>query len=83
MIFVIEYNRKAGRIKGLHRFSAQRHDEAIAKRLELELADPTNLDLEVVVLEAEGEEELKKTHRRYFASAEELLQSAADQAHSR
>jgi hypothetical protein len=65
--FLIRYNRKAGQIVSIQRFSDAEKAQADGVRLQLEL------DLlrrqqkdEVVLLDAASEEALRKTHRRYF-----------------
>ena len=53
---------------------------AEAARLAIELSETEGANNEVVLLEAQSEIELRKTHRRYFATARELAQSAAEEA---
>jgi hypothetical protein len=51
----------------LEQFSyADKPEEAFAKRLDIELAYRSQLDVEVVLLRAERLEDLKVSHARYF-----------------
>ena len=73
MRFLIEYDRDKGEIVSLQRFSDIEHAEANRARLELELAlNRDGIIREVVLLEAESERDLRRTHRRYFAGIAEL-----------
>lgn len=74
MIFLIRYNRPNGRLVAIKRFADR--VEAQNERLSLELRlHREQVDDEVVLLEAADEQVLRKTHRRYFESLEELLQT--------
>jgi hypothetical protein len=78
MIFLIEYNRGLGRLVKLLTFDDSERGAADAKRLEVELALNRNkTEHEVVLLEAENIGALRRTHRRYFESLDEITQSAA------
>lgn len=76
MIFLIEYLRADGRLVKVERFDDSDRHRAQQARLktELELLD-RQIDHEVVLLEAETEDALRKTHRRYFESAQDLARS--------
>ena len=51
--------------------------KAEAERLVLELkSNRARTDQEIVLLEASSEAKIRKTHRRYFESAQNLLKSA-------
>jgi hypothetical protein len=67
MLFLIQYDRRAGRIITIQRFNDDERVQADSVRLELELVlmRQGRRD-EVVLLEAATEEALRKTHRRYF-----------------
>ena len=82
MIFLIHYDRRAGTIKTFQTFADAAREEAEAARLVIELTESEGSNTEVVLLEAKSEIELHRTHRRYFATARELAQSAADEATS-
>jgi hypothetical protein len=73
MLFLIEYDRRAGELKKIRQFRDSQRDAADAARaaLELELI-ALGSEREVVVLEAATKSALRKTHRRYFESLEEL-----------
>lgn len=67
MIFLIEYDRDAGRIIQIRFFDAAKRGDAEAARLALELKlNRALVAREVVLLEAADEEALRKTHGRYF-----------------
>lgn len=72
MIFLIEYERLTGTIQ-LQRFDDSQADKARQARLNLELARAAeNLPREIVILEADSEEQLRRTHSRYFESLNQL-----------
>jgi hypothetical protein len=73
MIFLIEYDRARGEIITLKTFSDSERHVAEEARLEMEIGlNRDEVDREVVILEAESEEALRRTHRRYFESLTEL-----------
>jgi hypothetical protein len=74
MWFLIEYDRPSGRLLRLDKFQQSQRFEAEQKRLllEIELND-RSVNREVVILQAEDEVALRKTHRRYFEDLEELV----------
>jgi len=81
MIFLIEYDRKRGRIVASQNFEDTQRGEAVATRLELELDNNRKkIDHEVVLLEAASQEALERTHRRYFASLDDLRAAASQLA---
>lgn len=71
MIFLIEYDRRAGQIVKLLRFEERDREQAANARLEIELELNRHGDNshEVVLLEAATEDALRRTHRRYFEDA--------------
>jgi hypothetical protein len=74
MLFLIEYDRNQGRIVTFKAFNDD--DSRLAKntRLEMELdLNRRGVEREVVVLEAENEAALRRTHRRYFEGLAELV----------
>ena len=77
MIYLIQYDRSTGNLVRLQEFPSARKKTAEEARLcvELELLG-TRISQEVVLLEATSEEELRKTHRRYFERLEQLLTEA-------
>ena len=75
MIFLIEYDRSTGTLVRLDRFAAGESARASVARMVLELdRRHANVAREIVILEADSEDQLRKTHRRYF----EQLQTLAD-----
>ena len=75
MLFLIEYDREQGKILEILRFSEAEKEVANTARLNLELElNRRGVEHEVVLLEAEDEAALRRTHRRYF---EDLLELAS------
>lgn len=75
MLFLIEYNREQGKVIEISRFSESESQAANSARLNLELElNRRGVEHEVVLLEAEDEAALRRTHRRYF---EDLLELAS------
>lgn len=74
MLFLIDYDRKSGRIITMRSFPNSRWHDAEESRLSLEI-DHRNqgLEREIVTLEAPNEEALRKTHRRYFEEIADLI----------
>jgi hypothetical protein len=73
MIFLIEYDRDQGRIVTIQSFDDSERGVAEDTRLALELnLNLTEIENEVVLLEAATEEALRRTHRRYFENLTEL-----------
>jgi len=80
MIFLIEYDRQLGKKVTFRRFADSQRREAYDARLEIELdLNRRGMRHEVVILEAENEAAIRKTHRRYFETLEEILQSGIDE----
>lgn len=72
MIFLIEYERATGIVQ-LQQFDGNKAPQARQARLSLELARAAeNLIREIVILEADSEEQLRRTHSRYFESLSQL-----------
>jgi len=81
MIFLIEYNRSEGHIVTLRDFDDAQRREAEDSRLEIESdLNRKGVDHEVVLLEAESEDALRRTHRRYFEDLRQILRSNSGQA---
>lgn len=74
MIYLIQYDRSLGQLVRLEAFSSESTDRAEEKRLcvELDLLSK-KVTQEVVLLEATNEDELRKTHRRYFERLDQLM----------
>jgi hypothetical protein len=73
MIFLIQYDRHEGRMVSIESFNDSERNKAqdLLLALELQLNQNGN-DKEVVLLEAESEEAVRRTHRRYFEDLREL-----------
>jgi len=77
MIFLIEYNRPQGRLVTFKRFQDSERLKAQNTRLDLELdLNRRGVSHEVVLLEAASEAALRRTHRRYFETLRQILESA-------
>jgi hypothetical protein len=75
MIYLIEYDRANGTLVGLWPFATVDSALANTERMKLELARMrSNTAREIVILEANSEDQLRQTHRRYF----EQLRTLAD-----
>jgi len=67
MIFLIAYQRECGRISDMLVFEDSERTKADNRRLEMELELlRAGVEREVVLLQASSEEDLRRTHRRYF-----------------
>lgn len=73
MIFLIDYDRRSGTIRQFKSYSDDDRHSAEQLRLELELQART--DAEIVILEADDEQTVRKTHARYFNTVAELLRA--------
>lgn len=79
MIFLIEYDRVKGRTENISVFDDTDGEAAADARLDRELELNTQrIDRELVLLEADSEAALRKTHRRYFENVGELARSASE-----
>ncbi len=78
MIFLIEYDRKQGELLKFQKFDDMDREKARQAMLELELELNSRGERhEVVILEASSEAAVRRTHRRYFESLEQLLTAPA------
>lgn len=76
MIFLIDYERKRGLLRQFKRFRDDQRADAQRERLDIELKlDGSRASREVVLLEAQDEETLRRTHRRYFETTREIVES--------
>lgn len=67
MIFLLEYDRSRGDLSSIRSYSDADRELAESYRLRREIELHRNgLQREVVLLQAESEEALRETHRRYF-----------------
>jgi hypothetical protein len=78
MIFLIEYNRRLGKLINMERFADEDRAEAEKIRLDIELARKRQgVEHEVVLLQAPSEDALRATHRRYFETPANLIEKRA------
>lgn len=78
MIFLIEYDRSVGTVTHMSPFVDADRKKAEDARLHVELVlNQRGVQKEVVLLEAENEEALRQTHRRYFENIVQLARSSA------
>lgn len=76
MIFLIEYNRRQGRIVTFRSFEEAKRREAEESRLGIELdLNRKGIEHEVVLLDALDEDALRRTHRRYFEDLRQILEN--------
>jgi hypothetical protein len=74
MIFLIEYDRRRGKLVTFRSFEDSEREQAQDARLELELdLHRQKVEREVVILEATSEEIIRSTHGRYFYNLSELM----------
>ena len=79
MHFLIEYDRQKGLIVSMRVFDDSEREQAEDHRLRLELdLNRAGVEHEVVMLEANSEEALRLTHRRYFENLSELVNTPRD-----
>lgn len=64
--FVLVYDRSIGEIVSDRRFDDSDMKSAVESRLRSELDNREEPFIEVVLLSAESEEDLRRTHARYF-----------------
>jgi len=84
MIFLIEYDRPTGKLLTFRPFQDSDRSSAQAAKLELELdLHRRGVEREVVFLEAQSEELLRKYYRRYFEDLPTLLQKTKEEFQSR
>lgn len=78
MLFLIEYDRHRGEVINFKTFddSERRKVEDTRLVMEIEL-NRLGIEREVVILEADTEEALRRTHRRYFENLFQLVNSPA------
>lgn len=72
--FLLVYNRRTGERPVFREFALS--SDAIRARFEMEREYRSEPDIEVVVLTASSESEIRVTHRRYFESAQDMIAAA-------
>ena len=76
MIFLLEYDRRHGKLCKFTRFSDADRVQAQRERLAIELELKRSQEPhEVVLLEAADEDTVRRTHKRYFQTPGELVES--------
>lgn len=71
--FLLEYNKPAEHLVRVDEFPD--YGSASVARLKAELRNRRNPDVEIVVLGADAQEDLRRTHGRYFLSTSQLVSS--------
>jgi hypothetical protein len=78
MIFLIDYDRKTGKLQVLKGFADHQRPEAQKERLHIELSAKEAVlsgKREVVLLEADDIGILHRTHQRYFKTPKDIVES--------
>ena len=79
MLFLIEYDRKRGKILNQQCFDDSERKRAEDARLSVELSAAARGEhREIVLLEAASESALRVTHRRFFEDIASLIPDAPD-----
>jgi hypothetical protein len=74
VIYLVQYDRSLGQLIRLDAFPSGSKDRAEETRLSVELdLLSKKVSHEVVLLEVKNEDELRKTHRRYFERLDQLM----------
>jgi hypothetical protein len=78
MIFLIDYDQRTGELISMQTFAEDQRELAEDTRLQMELVQQAaGFMREIVTLEAPTEAHIRKTHRRYFETLEELVKLAS------
>jgi hypothetical protein len=72
--FLLVYDRSAGQLLERQAFPQERAGEALRARFDCERRYADRPSIEVVVIGAESEEGLRRTHASYFATPSELVE---------
>jgi hypothetical protein len=76
VVFLMEYDRSSGRLVSFQTYLDANKQDANQARLALEIElNRKCIQHEVVLLEAENEAAIRKTHARYFEDLAELVDS--------
>lgn len=79
MIYLIEYDRPKGALVSMREYADSDGRKAHQERLNLELAlQRKKVRHELVLLQAENEEILRRAHGRYFESLRDIVESGRD-----
>lgn len=80
MIYLIQYDRKTGKVRDQKSYHSSDRAFAQRERLAIELDfHKSGVPCEVVLLEAADEQTLRRTHQRYFKTPRELVESMMQQ----
>jgi hypothetical protein len=72
MIFLVIYDRRGGQLIDFKTYEDDQVVRANADRLHSEIENATNGDIEIVILRSDSEEQVRRTHARYFQTLKEL-----------
>jgi hypothetical protein len=75
--FLLRYDRRRGILESMERFTDSA--EATSRRFEMELVYLGQPSIEVVVLSAASEDDLRRTHSRFFRSLQQLTDQLGNQ----
>ena len=74
--FVLIYDQSSGALEELEQFPEEAAEAALARRFELESENRLRPQIEIVLLSADSEAALRRTHSRYFETVKELASNA-------
>ncbi len=81
MIFLVQYERRTAKLVRLNCFADDQRVAAEKARLDLELTLlDCEIEQEIVLLEAESELALRRTHGRYFQTLAEIVAAGETEA---
>ena len=74
--YVLVYDQARGQLLEIQDFGSDGANAALARRFELDREYAASPSVEVVLLSAESQDALRRTHGRYFKSVRQLLKPA-------
>lgn len=77
--FLVLYDRRTSAILNAQEYAAEQRAEALRDRelmIHERTRDPGQTELEVILFSADSFEDVKRTHARYFKTADELVRDA-------
>lgn len=81
MIFLVHYDRRKATLVDFLTYADEQRQEAERARLDRELAQLREPgEFEIILLEADSEQAVRHTHRRYFETLEQLLRPLPENA---
>jgi hypothetical protein len=72
VIFLVIYDRLGGDLITFEKYEDDQIAQANSDRLQAEIENATNGDVEIVILRSDSEEQVRRTHARYFETLAEL-----------